>query len=146
LKRISAVEVPTRSEHPLDPTVADCGIVADLALNVYRSCKASAEDFGSLSDDMSSLYMTLRDIREDMTQDDSGLSHTGTDSLREKLNSVYGALKCVEEELHKWDRLTFRSRERWALLKDVLTNTGEAHTQIVSTTTGLRSLEKKMST
>ncbi|CEN61902.1 hypothetical protein ASPCAL08547 [Aspergillus calidoustus] len=133
-----------RSGLQLNPTVADCGLVAELALNVYRSSKSSADDFQSLSNDTSSLYMTLRDIRENLTQDDSGLSHTASDSLREKLNTVYGALKCVEGELQKWDSLSFRSRQRWDLLKEVA-NTGEAHTQIISTTTGLRSLERKMS-
>ncbi|QKX54610.1 uncharacterized protein TRUGW13939_01698 [Talaromyces rugulosus] len=134
-----------RSGFQLDPTVADCGLVAELALNVYQSCKTSADDFQRMSDDMSSLYMTLRDIREDLTQDESGLSHTGADSLKEKLNSVHDALKCVEAELQKYDRLTLRSRERWEFLKEVWNNTGEAHTQIVSTTTSLRYLEKKMS-
>ncbi|XRM48116.1 hypothetical protein ABZX51_011056 [Aspergillus tubingensis] len=135
----------SRSQIRLDATVADCGLVAELALNVYRSCKTSAADFQSMSDDMSTLYMTLRDIREDLSQDASGLSHTGVDSLRDKLNTVHGALRCIDEELKNYERMTFSSRLRWAYLKDVLPNTGEAHTRIVGTTTALRLLEKKMS-
>lgn len=127
------------------PTATGSGQVANLALAVSRGCReSSSEDFQKMADDVSSLYMALIDIRDSLTRDTTGLSHTRADSLKKDLNNCHTWLKILEQELHTYNRMPFASQRTFTALHCGLEDAGEAHDHIKSITTSLRNIENDM--
>jgi hypothetical protein len=121
--------------------VTDSGLVAELALGVYRACKTSSEDFRKMANDVSNLYVVLRDIRDGLKRDATGLSHTQADTLKEQLNIAHTALQRLERDLRSYDKMPFPTQKRFTALHYGLENAGDAHMEIIGTTTSLRSIE-----
>ncbi|KAH7398601.1 hypothetical protein BKA66DRAFT_453444 [Pyrenochaeta sp. MPI-SDFR-AT-0127] len=122
----------------------DSGLVAELALGVYQACKTSSEDFRKMANDVSNLYMVLRDIRDDLMRDATGLSHTQADTLKERLNIAHTALQRLEHDLQSYNKMSFHTQKRFTALHYGLENAGDAHMEIIGTTTSLRSIETKL--
>ncbi|RMZ83518.1 hypothetical protein DV737_g1629, partial [Chaetothyriales sp. CBS 132003] len=120
----------------------DCDLVAKVALSVYRACQtSSSEDFQKMANDVRSLYTVLQDISHDLTNDDTALSHTRADTLKEQLKIAHMALNSLERELQTYDKMSFSTQKKFAALHYGLENAGEAHVQITGAATSLRNLE-----
>jgi hypothetical protein len=126
------------------PTAMDCGIVSELALNVYRACKTSGQEFQNMADDIASVHIILQDIKDGLTVDSTGLSHTSANSLKEKLESAHTELKHLEIELQSYNRLSISTQRKFDALRYGLETAGDAHMQIKCITTALQTIEHNL--
>ena len=57
--------------------------VTMLAWNLYRNCKNSGPEFKRVADDLKNLHAILKDIEETIEHDNTGLSRTRSERLKE---------------------------------------------------------------
>ncbi|KAH6664611.1 hypothetical protein B0J14DRAFT_607342 [Halenospora varia] len=126
------------------PTAADCAGVEELALYVSRACRRSSQEFQNVAGDVSNLHLVLKDIKDGLIRDSTGLSHTRADALSDALRDTLTALKDLEYELQIYDRLTTSTQKKWDSVRFGLKDVRDIDMKIVCTTTSLRDLENKL--
>ena len=114
-------------------------------MEVYRACKTcNDEDYQRAADGLSSFHMVLIDIRDNLTRDATGLTHSRADSLKKHLNNGYTATQDLERLVQNFEKMPFDGQRKFSLLRWGLDGAVEAGTQLTSATTALRDIEVKM--
>ncbi len=102
----------------LSPTAANCGMVAEKALEVYRACKTCAdEDYRAMVDNLSSLHLVLIDLRDNLTRDATGLTHTRAETLEKELNVGYAAIKEFQGSVQIFEKMPFANQRRFTIYR-----------------------------
>jgi hypothetical protein len=121
----------------------DIILIANLAWNLYKSCKDSSDEFKRISHEVASLHVVLKETEEYLEQS-KGLSPTRDQRLGTLAGGCKDTLSELERLLDSYDSLGTQAQRTWDRMRWGLEDLSEVRTRIISNTTLLTAFNSQL--
>ena len=116
-------------------SVGDFFLISALTWRVYKSCKDSSHDFQSISTDVLSMHVVLKEIEDHIL--DRSLPKAQEENLTSVAQACHAILKELESVLGKYESLGTKAQRTWDRMRWGIEEIDKLRMRLVTTTTML---------